>query len=247
MEVRNLYNLPFETVYNILINSDYNDVLNYCKTNKTSNSICKDPSFWKDRVKYFSGNNNIDDEEVNRKNYIQLLEDYLTRSIQNITDDDKDFVELLKVSDDYFEVHTSASITLEQALKIAKIPAVISLSFTIEKYADKFSNYLFEILKYINELYYYGPWPVDTAEQIKKYYEQKVKYTNITYLRFNNLTYIMPPNIYPLLFQVFPNLTKLEYFFSEDSNSLDFDISILTYQDLIRLTPNTVELVIYSH
>ena len=42
--------LSTEIIYNILINLPYNDIMNYCSTNSSSNVLCHDPYFWMNKL-----------------------------------------------------------------------------------------------------------------------------------------------------------------------------------------------------
>lgn len=66
-------------------------------------------------------------------------------------------------------------------------------------------------------------------------------------LRVNNFIYTMEPDARPKLFEVFPSLARLQYFFSEDSSLDESDIITLTSNDITTLTPSTVTLDPYSH
>lgn len=46
----NICNLPKNALYNALMNLDWNDIVNLCKTNKKCNEICKDDLFWQKKV-----------------------------------------------------------------------------------------------------------------------------------------------------------------------------------------------------
>ncbi len=46
----NLTDFSYEVLFNILLNADPEDIANYCQTSKRASGICKDQSFWREKL-----------------------------------------------------------------------------------------------------------------------------------------------------------------------------------------------------
>ena len=74
--------LPYEVLYNIVLNNNLKTILNYCSTSQYYNDICKDYKFWKDKIKldfpeYNIKHNNFEYKMV----YFILFEDTIREQI----------------------------------------------------------------------------------------------------------------------------------------------------------------------
>lgn len=74
----NLGSLPYENLFNILINLPFNDIINYCLVNLNAAAICNDNSFWKQKAFYDFGISSRDFDRYDKTSldaksrYIQL-------------------------------------------------------------------------------------------------------------------------------------------------------------------------------
>lgn len=50
IDISKLQSLPYETLFNILLNLDYDSIANYCLTNRNALSICQSDYFWQQKA-----------------------------------------------------------------------------------------------------------------------------------------------------------------------------------------------------
>jgi len=64
--------------YNILLNTDYDDVITYCRTHKEARFICQDTLFWQQKAQH--------DFNVSRDHFNDTLLSPIQRYVQLLTD-----------------------------------------------------------------------------------------------------------------------------------------------------------------
>ena len=70
----NLLDLPYEKIFEIMLNNEYDDIMNVCKTNEQLSKICQDSYFWRKKIQRDFPVYEIKDKTFNHLSYKNILD-----------------------------------------------------------------------------------------------------------------------------------------------------------------------------